>query len=358
MQDSFDDIRYNNLNVIVEELEHLDICKQYPYPKNISKLIKDEPIKYGQELFPLFNVVNIETTSWCNYDCWFCPSPQLNREKKEMKQELFEKIILDLKQMDYTGEIRLHQSNEPMTDPNIEDKVLFVKTHLPKCALGFTTNFSLMSYKRLQKLLDNGINFLSVEAYRSETQFDHYLNMLNELKDNNTDKKIIINAQAINGKYSFAKEKTQYKNGRLYVTLSRRYPKKGEEKFTDYNKSSITSRLGIINSKRVCNIGYCTRPFRQLQINYNGYVPLCCEEWLYTPQAMMGDLNKNTISEIWNGKKFFKYRETLQFVYPKRIMSPCNECNFGGGTWLNRIRRVDFSGKTEILDKTKNEKLF
>lgn len=355
---NIDDIRYNNKNVPVEELEHLEICQFYPYPKDISKVIEDTPIKYGVNLFPLFNVVNIETTSWCNYDCWFCPSKILNREKKEMEPELFKKIILDLKQMDYTGEIRLHQSNEPMTDPHIEDKVLFVKTELPKCTLGFTTNFSLMSYDRLQKLLNAGINFLSVEAYKSETQFNNYLNMLHRLKDNNLDKKIIINAQAVDGKYSFAKEKTQYKNGRLYVTLSRRYPKKGEEKFTDYNNNSITSRLGLIKSKRKCTSNYCTRPFRQLQINYNGYVPLCCEEWIYTPEAMMGDLNKNTISEIWNGKRFFKYRETLQGSYPKRIMKPCNECNFGGGTWPNRIRRVDYSGKTELIEKEKTKQLF
>jgi hypothetical protein len=39
-------------------------------------------------------------------------------------------------------------------------------------------------------------------------------------------------------------------------------------------------------------------------------------------------------------------------------MKPCSECNFSGGTWIFNIRRVDFTGKTEIIKKEKSKKLF
>ena len=341
---NFKKIRKDNLKIDTPEIEHLDICLQYPYPTNIKKDIDEDPIEYGKELFPLFKTINIETTSWCNYECSFCPSKVLDRKEEYMDTKLFQKIILELSKMNYTGEIRLHQSNEPLLDKDLENKVKFTKYLLPNVALGFTTNFSLMSFERLENFYLNGLNFLSVEAYKTEHQFDNCVAMAEKLKEKYGEN-IIIKAQAKDSKYSFSKEIENYKSKKLYITISRRYPKQEKEKFSDYNQSQITSRLGIVESKRKTKAAYCTRPFRSLQVNYNGKVILCCEEWVYTPDAIMGDLNKNSISEIWNGLPFFKYRETLQDPKGKRTLSPCIQCNFGGGIWFKKIRRVKLSNK-------------
>lgn len=302
----------------------------YPYPE-LGKTQEDVSIKYGQ-LFPLFNTINIETTSWCNFKCFFCPNSFLNRSKNLMNDMLFRKIIDELVDMGYKGEIRLHQSNEPLTDLNICSKVEYIRKNL-KSNVGFYSNGSLLSLEKLEKLYDVGLNFLGVEAYISEQQFEIYKKKFEKFSKN---KNVILHCQDKNGGYSYANLKTRFKTDDLFITLSRRYVKRNNEIFFDYNSVKVTSRCGIIPSKLKCKENICVRPFRKLQINWNGYVNLCCEEWLYG--AIMGDLNKNSIVDIWNGKKFFKYRQLLQ--YSNRSMYPCNVCNFSGGTWFKNIRKV------------------
>ena len=68
----------------------------------------------------------------------------------------------------------------------------------------------------------------------------------------------------------------------------------------------------------------CTRPFSQLVIRPTGEISLCCNDALgkYT----MGDLNVQTISEIWNSEKFKSVREEMLKNGRKNLML-CNQCD-------------------------------
>jgi len=334
----FHSIWIDNVDKETNELEHLQFDNSYPYPKLLKK-INQLVVKYGKDLFPLFNCINIETTSWCNMNCSFCPSIYLNREKRNMTNELFIKIIKELKDMQYNGEIRLHQSNEPLTDKYIISKVRFVKSMIPKATVGMHSNTLLMTYETLEKLYKSGLNFLAAEAYISENQFNKLYIMFKTLEDKYKD--VILHIQDKDGKYSFSKIKqTKYKPKGFFITLSRRYKKTSEDSFFDYNKSKITSRIGIIDSHIKCKkTNICTRPFRSMQVNFNGKVVVCCEEWLYNDESIVGDLNKNSIVEIWNGKPFMEFRNNLQNGI--RTKYPCSECNFHGGIFTKMIRRVE-----------------
>jgi len=332
------DIWLENVDKEINELEHLDFNNCYPYP-HIKKSIKEIPIKYGKNLFPIFNCINIETTSWCNMNCPFCPSIYINRDKREMKNELFIKIIQELKKMDYSDEIRLHQSNEPLTDKHIFSKIRYTKQMLPKAKVGIHSNVTLLNYDKLEKLYKSGLNFLAAEAYISEEQFDKLYEMFKKLESKYDD--VILHFQDKNGKYSFSNIKqNNYKNKGFFITLSRRYVKSNTDGFFDYNKSKITSRIGVIESKMKCKkTNICVRPFRTIQVNFNGKVVVCCEEWLYGDGAIVGDLNKNTIVEIWNGKPIMLFRNRLQ--NGERTVYPCNNCNFTGGIFTKMIRKVE-----------------
>lgn len=326
-----------NAKQTVPKLAHFDCFDVDTYP-DLGKTVELPPVPYGKRLFPLFNTINIETTSWCNFKCKFCPAAFLDRPHNAMSDDVYTKIIDELAAIDYTGDIKLHQSNEPMTDPKIYERVEYAREKTV-CPVGFYSNGFKIDRLALHKLYKAGLNFLGVEAYVSKKQFDELLKIFMELRDFHDD--VTVHYQTEDGGYSYADVKGSFKRRGMYITLSRRYPKRDDDadKFFEYNKSKITSRCGVLPSRMSTKAtNMCVRPFRKMQVNWDGKVVLCCEEWLYNKGAMMGDLKKNSIVEVWNGKPFFEMRHMLQ--NHKRDKYPCNQCNFNGGTWATNVRRV------------------
>jgi radical SAM protein with 4Fe4S-binding SPASM domain len=81
----------------------------------------------------------------------------------------------------------------------------------------------------------------------------------------------------------------------------------------------------------------CTRPWLSTLINWDGSVVPCCfdKNGKYT----MGNINRQPISEIWNGDDFQEFRRKL--VTNRRNIDICRNCNQGFGSFLpkNRWRR-------------------
>ncbi len=330
--------RRKNILLETPELKKLDICKtSYPYPKDIKKYWKEKPIEYSKDLFPLFRSIYIETTSWCNFSCSFCPSSYLKREKVDMDNSLFEKIILELKQMDYTGKIQLYQSNEPLTDLNLEKKVKFVKDQKMKAQIGIVSNALLLKKERLYNLIEAGIDFIIAEIYTS----DSYYNKVKELfVEATNDFQETKNVQVFEDDFKFydlSGGTKINKRNKVTLVLYKRYKEFGD------NNINLTTRLGAISDDNFIKTknyqhSMCVRPFREFQVTYTGKVLLCCEEWLFEKDSIIGDLNKNTISEIWNGKPLMDYRRKLQ--KKDRSFSPCDKCEYRGGGNQNQIRYV------------------
>lgn len=324
-----------NIEVKATQLEKVSSAC-HPYPK-LGKLISLPPVRYG-ELFPLFNCINIETTSWCNLRCKFCPSSVLERPHQFMEDNLYQKIIDNLARLGYREQVKLYQSNEPLLDPKLEEKIAYAREKLPKASLGLSTNAILLTEERLEKLYLAGLNFIASEAYLSKDQFEKLRTLY--MKFAETHEGIIVNAQGSEG-YSYAIENSQYtRKNRLYITLSKRYSDPMDPSSMSYNTSQITSRCGlIISTRKLTKAHACARPSRTMQVNFDGTVLSCCEEWTHDPRAIMGSLKLNTIEEIWNGKPFFKLRAKLQAG--DRSGYPCSACNYGGGIFLQNIRRVE-----------------
>lgn len=60
----------------------------------------------------------------------------------------------------------------------------------------------------------------------------------------------------------------------------------------------------VLNDRTVC-----LRPFKQMYITYNGLVAQCCSDALN--KYIMGDINKQSLLEIWYGEPFTRVRDSL-----------------------------------------------
>lgn len=72
------------------------------YEKSITGYIQKFNVS---DTIPLFKMVNIETINRCNGTCSFCPAnvKEETRKLKRMDQSVFERIIEELKKMDWGG---------------------------------------------------------------------------------------------------------------------------------------------------------------------------------------------------------------------------------------------------------------
>lgn len=75
------------------------------------------------ERIPLFSSIEIETMNRCNGKCTFCPvNHDIDPRKfSRMSEPLFQKIIDELKTLNYSGRLALYSNNEPFLDVRIED---------------------------------------------------------------------------------------------------------------------------------------------------------------------------------------------------------------------------------------------
>ena len=104
-----------------------------------------ESEKTGRIILP--GIVAVETINRCNGTCAFCPvNKNLDpRPFDKMSVGLFEKIIAELAEMNYSGYLNLYNNNEPFMDSRIEELYKYAREKLPKTTLFIYTNGSLMT---------------------------------------------------------------------------------------------------------------------------------------------------------------------------------------------------------------------
>ncbi|MDD5675877.1 MAG: SPASM domain-containing protein, partial [Chitinivibrionales bacterium] len=73
----------------------------------------------------------------------------------------------------------------------------------------------------------------------------------------------------------------------------------------------------------------CPDPFSKLSVNSNGAVSVCCVDWSHG--TVIGDINNNTIEEIWNGEKYREFRK-LHISGRKDQIAACAQCQYVNGT--------------------------
>ena len=301
------------------------------YPKNIGKSSKDTPLKKN-ELYPLPSSIYMETTGWCNNACSFCPSSFLDRPRNNMPEELFRKIINDISAVDFRGELHFHQSNDPLTDERIIEHVEYAKSKL-KGKIGFLTNGIKLkkSPELLQELYEAGLDFIHLEIYSGEPLYSDIVQIAKSLKETNRPITLVTS----DSDFSFIKAKEGHRKGEFYVRVFNKGL--GSDKSFTTNQR-ITSRAGLIGDTKPKGT-HCGRPFRQMHINWDGTVLICCEEWLHDPRSIVGDFNYNNFVEIWNGEKYNKFRRKLQ--KGDRSLYPCDICNYTGGMLASNVRNIE-----------------
>lgn len=256
-----------------------------------AKEIREE-IERIKDVLPLFSHLEIETVNRCNGSCDFCPVSLKNERRKfcEMTDELFEKIIMELSEIDYRGKLALFSNNEPLLDVKIVERHKMAKEKVPNARMHLFTNGTLLTLDK----------FVELMQYLDELIIDNY----------QQDLKLIRPCEKI---VEYCEDHPELKKK---VTIVLRKP-----------KEILSSRGGDSpNRKEMISLGdvQCILPYKQMIIRPDGKVSLCCNDPY--GKNTLGDVSKDTLVSVWNNQRFNMVRDCL--YKGRREWKHCEYCDF------------------------------
>lgn len=277
--------------------------------------ITDKKIQFfkGTDI-PMPSLFEISNSGMCNRKCSFCPrsDPNYDHVNQFISQELHDKIYNELSKNEFSGSVIFSGFSEPLLDKKIYKQIEDIRRKLPNANIELITNGDPINHDRVEKLFNAGLSYLLVSAYDSEEQAIGFRKLLSQTS-------VDPSKYIVRNRY-YGEEKD------FGITISNRG---GNMNNTEYKIEALKEPL---KSK-------CTYPAYTFFIDYNGDVLTCSHDW--GKDLTMGNLNKQSIFEIWTGKKFTLARKNL--LNANRNFSPCNVCNVRGS--LIGKKHADFWSK-------------
>lgn len=239
-----------------------------------------------------FNSVELETTAYCNRKCTYCPVSMDKRAGDEdgvyMSEKTFEKIMSDLKSMNFQGKIAPHLYGEPLSDPRLTRWMGRIRKELPQAIIRLVTNGDFLTRIKYHELIEAGVTYfdLSKHSHRWPPELEQLLSELT----------------------------LEEKSKRLRI----------RDFWSDYQQQQemLNTRGGMVKLKVVKEhpilCGYVTYPV----INTFGDVVLCCND--YYSEHKFGNVNERHLLEIWQDPKNVRTRRQIyQGIFDLPICQNC-----------------------------------
>ena len=252
--------------------------------------------------------VNVELTSRCNKKCWMCGRrkvdkdyPELALKYGDMDFELVKKIAAQLPEKIV---VQFHKDGEALLYPRFGEAVRLFPTQIKN----IVTNGKLISEKA-GEIIDN-LDTMSISVFERDEEADEQFKLIKEFLKIKGDRKPYTSLRLIGDVDASRYEK-------LGCLIIRRV---------------LHAKMGSFNYRKknptIPEIGICLDFLNHLCINREGKVSICVR---FDPKGLgiIGDLNKQTLEEIWNSPKRMEWMEYHK--QGKRGSIPlCSYCQFWG----------------------------
>jgi len=250
--------------------------------------------------------IQIETTTTCNARCHFCIyKDHPERWGKSMSMELWKKIMDEVGTIDLIFALKPIGLNEPLLDRQMEERLRYARDKVEFIYL--FTNGLLATPERCKSLKEAGLDTMifSLNANNAE-QHEKIMGMKGKYD------LVCNNIQAAQDAGLDVEVHTVWNNDQ-FTSL---------DAFEFYQKWGSVPTGGIGLVVREGNWGgelgrtvrkwkpneHCYRATTQINVLWNGIVSTCCTDLL--PRGLVfGDLNTQTIREVYNGEKYVQFRE-------------------------------------------------
>ena len=249
--------------------------------KNINrkKPILDQDPRYFNNV-PIPSWIELSLIDVCNRACSFCPksddsiAPNTNQR---MTMTLIDKLVNDLKKINFEGAFCLCGYGEPMLHKEffeIVDRLGVIG------GVEIITNGDLINKKSLLKLYESKATKVIISLYDGPEQIVKFKKMIKEL--NIPEDFVILRDRWYSDKIDYGVKLTN-RVGTVSVG--------NQPDVKDYSKTK------------------CFYTAYQMLIDWNGDIFLCPQDW--QRRQTMGNVMQSEIFDIWSGPILSKYRRKL-----------------------------------------------
>src|ERR1700730_203059 len=111
--------------------------------------------------------IEIETSRLCNRRCGWCPNGTHNDRTIQdlMPWPLFTRIVDELAEAGYQGWLALHNYNEPLANPRLDEELAHLRARLSSARASVFTNGDFLDRRRFERLHELGLAYLRVSVY-------------------------------------------------------------------------------------------------------------------------------------------------------------------------------------------------
>jgi radical SAM protein with 4Fe4S-binding SPASM domain len=263
---------------------------------NRKKPILDRDPQFFDNI-PIPSWIELSLIDVCNRACSFCPKSDDSiapNTHQKMTLTLIDKLIEDLKKINFKGAFCLCGYGEPMLHKEFYEII----NKLGEIGgVEIITNGDLVNKKNLVKLYESKATKVIISLYDGPEQIVKFKNLINEL--NIPEEFVILRDRWYSDKIDYGVKLTN-RVGTVSVG--------NQPDVKDYSKNK------------------CFYTAYQMLIDWNGDVFLCPQDW--QRRQTMGNIMQTDLFKIWSGPILSKYRRKL--LSGERSLNPCNQCNADG----------------------------
>jgi radical SAM protein with 4Fe4S-binding SPASM domain len=271
----------------------------------------------------------IELTDHCNLKCPLCPNQSLPKEiKGYISPELFKEIVDQVQGK--VHDLYLFHRGEPLLHPHLGELIHYAQSRRVPCRIH--TNATRLSDTISRQILTAGLEVLSFsfdgfnaalyEKNRYPAEFEKTLGNIKRflrLKKESQKRKpsTILQMMCVEKNHREPELKkliSSLKSLGLDRVVFRDPHNWGGA--ISYPVESPEEKNGPVFS--------CTFPWYALIIYWNGKVGPCPQDFF--ARMMVGDINKNSIREIWNGPEMQELRKKIK-DRRYQFLDPCRQCD-------------------------------
>jgi len=270
--------------------------------------------KYFKENLKL---IEIETFSFCNRKCWFCPNSFVDRISfnKVMSEETYLNLLDQLAEINFDGELTYSRYNEPLAKKEIILKrISQAREKLPNATLRTNTNGDYINREYVEELIDAGLNQLWIQQYlANHERYDH------EKMRSRAEKKIKklgLPAKVITDIPECKLEYDLSHRGTTIHIRSRNFELDGSSR-----GETVPIAGDYVRTQR------CMQVFNNMYIDYNGQVMVCCalrSDVKGQESGIMGNIADDKLWNIFSNEKYNPWRKHHEKDGPKEGF--CKTC--------------------------------
>jgi len=261
--------------------------------------------------------IQLETILGCDADCPFCPQKKIDRKPVIMPDSIWKKIVEDTRGLGIT--YRPFLQNEALLDKRLPQIVAYIKEDQTARA-EINTNGSLLDERRSTRLIEAGIDLVrfSIDAFSPETFAMCRVGLDYQTVVDNINRFITIAGR---------------QHGRV-VTEVRMIDmdanKHEQQDFIDYWSERADRALIVPLYHWPWDDGVemvrkpCVKMREEMFFYSDGRAVLCC--WDIAGRAVIGDVTKERVLDIWNGAVRRQCAEYLAHGEREKIPL-CSRCD-------------------------------